>query len=63
VTACFIVVVGAEAGEAEHREGDESVGGVEGEGAAGDQSDLGVDRFDARVAQLVFDRADDPGAS
>ena len=32
------------------------------ERAAGDQSDLGVDLFDAGVRQAVFDRGEDPVA-
>ena len=39
----------AESGEGEHGECDQGLGCVEAEGAAGDQPDLGVDRFDACV--------------
>jgi len=35
---------------------------VEAEGAAGDQPDLGVDRFDAGVGEAVLNGGDDPGA-
>jgi hypothetical protein len=49
----------AEVGEAEHRQRGEGAGRVEAEGAAGDQADLGVDRFDAGVGEAVLDRGDD----
>lgn len=52
----------AEVGEGEHRQGDEGVGAVEAEGAAGDQPDLGVDRLDTRVGEAVLDCGQDPGA-
>ena len=39
----------AEAGEREHREGDQRAGRVKAVGAAGDHPDLGVDRFDTGV--------------
>src|SRR3954449_215361 len=42
--------------------GDEGAGGVEAEGAAGDQPNLGVDGLDASVGEAVLDRVDDPGA-
>ena len=35
---------------------------MEAEGAAGEQTDLGVDRLDPGVGQAVFDGGDDPGA-
>jgi hypothetical protein len=36
-------------------------GGLEAEGDADDEADLGVDRFDAAVGQAVFDRGEDRG--
>lgn len=47
------------AAKVEHREGDQGVGGGEAKGHPGDQSDLGVDRFDASVGQAMFDRGED----
>ena len=44
------------AAEAEHGQSDEGVGGFEAEGDAGDEPDLGVDRFGAAVGQSVLDR-------
>lgn len=48
--------------EGEHGEGDEGFGGTESERDAGDESDLGVHRFDAPVGQAVLDRGEDPVA-
>ena len=47
------------AAEAEHGQSDEGVGGFEAEGDAGDEPDLGVDRFGAAVGQAVLDRGQD----
>jgi hypothetical protein len=52
----------AEIGEGQHRQGDQGVGAVEAEGAACEQSDLGVDRLDAGVGEPVADCGGDPGA-
>ena len=49
------------AAEGEHGEGDQGVGDVEAERDAGDESDLGVDRFDPAVGQAVLDRGEDRG--
>lgn len=49
------------AAEVEHGQGDEGVGGLEAEGDAGDEADLGVDRFDAAVGQAMLDRGEDRG--
>ena len=46
--------------EAEHREGDQGVGGLEAERDPGDESNLGVDGLGASVGQAVFDRGEDP---
>ena len=48
------------AAEAEHRERDQGGGGTESEGDAGDEADLGVDRFDQRVGEAVLERGVDP---
>ncbi len=50
---------GAVPAEAEHGEGDESVGGGEAEGDSGDESDFLVDGLDPSVGQAVFDRCED----
>ena len=47
--------------EAEHGNGDHGVGVVEAEGGAGQESDLGVDRFDEAVGEVVLDGGQDPG--
>ena len=47
------------ASEAEHGEGDQGLGGGEPERDPGDESDLGVDRFDPSVGQAVLDRGQD----
>src|SRR4029078_8095527 len=49
------------AAEAEHGEGDQWFGGGEPERDPGDESDLGVDRFDPSVGQAVRDRGEDRG--
>src|SRR5450830_384046 len=49
------------AAEAEHRESDEGVGGSESESDAGDESDLGIHRFDPAVGEPVLDRGEDRG--
>ncbi len=46
--------------EVEHRECDECFGGAEAEGDAGDQADLGVDRFDREGTALTCDSAERP---
>ena len=43
------------ASEVEHGEGDQGVGGSEAEGDAGDESDLGIHRFDATVREAMLD--------
>ena len=48
--------------EGEHGQGDQGVGVGEAEGDAGEESDLGVDRFDESVGQAVFDGGQDLGA-
>src|ERR1700716_2981690 len=45
--------------EAEHGQGDKSIGSAESERDAGDEPDLGVDRFDPPVGQAVFDGGQD----
>ena len=45
--------------EGEHGQGDEGVGGGEAEGDAGEESDLGVDRFDESVGEAVGDGGED----
>ena len=49
------------AAEVEHGEGDEGFGGLEAEGDAGDESDLGVYGLDASVGQAVLDGGEDRG--
>jgi hypothetical protein len=48
--------------EGEHGEGDEGGRGMESECHPGDDADLGVDRFDQAVAELVLDRGFYSGA-
>lgn len=52
---------GSVSAEGELGEGDEVVGVVESVGDAGDESDFGVDGFDAPVAQVMFDGGQDAG--
>ena len=47
--------VGSVAAEAEHGEGDERLGGVEAEGDAGQDADLGVGRLDEGVGEVFSD--------
>ena len=47
------------AAEAEHREGDQGVGCSESERDSGDESDLGIHRFDPAVGEAVLDRGED----
>ena len=47
------------AAEAEHREGDQGVGGAKAEGDAGERADLGVDRLDEGVREPVVERGVD----
>ena len=48
--------------EGEHCQGDQGVGVGEAEGDAGEESDLGVDRFDESVGQAMGDGGEDLGA-
>ena len=54
--------LGGVAAEGEHGEGDEGFGAVKPEGDAGEESDLGVGRFDEPVGEAGVERGIDGGA-